>query len=45
MVLTTHVNFQAVNDGQDLFYGIGMRKNYRKAFPLLLVAAEIGHFH
>ena len=31
--------------GQNLFYGIGVRKNYRKAFPLLLEAAEAGHIH
>src|SRR5262249_4294913 len=31
--------------GQDLFYGIGCRKNYRKAFPLLMEAATAGHVH
>jgi Sel1 repeat. len=28
--------------GQDLFYGNGVRKNYRKAFPYLLEAANSG---
>ena len=31
--------------GQDLFYGLGVRKNYRKAFPLLMEAAQSGHVH
>ncbi len=31
--------------GQNLFYGIGVKKSYRKAFPLLLQAAHAGHIH
>jgi len=31
--------------GQNLFYGISVRRNYRKAFPYLLEAAEVGYVH
>jgi TPR repeat protein len=31
--------------GQNLFYGISVRKNYRKAFPYLLDAAGLGFVH
>ena len=31
--------------GQDFFYGIGRRKNYRRAFPYLLEAARLNHPH
>src|ERR1700694_5550459 len=31
--------------GRALFYGEGKKRNYRKAFPLLLQAAREGHVH
>src|SRR5215813_12204109 len=31
--------------GQNFFYGISVRKNYRKAFPHLLDAAGLGFVH
>ena len=31
--------------GQNLFYGISVRRNYRKAFPYLLDAAALGDVH
>ena len=36
---------EAVELGQAYFYGEGRRKNFRKAFSLLLVGAEAGHIH
>jgi TPR repeat protein len=31
--------------GQNLFYGIAVERNYRKAFPYLLEAATLGDVH
>lgn len=31
--------------GQEFFYGISKRRNYRKAFPYLLDAAALGYVH
>ena len=31
--------------GQNFFYGISVRRNYRKAFPYLLDAAALGYVH
>jgi TPR repeat protein len=31
--------------GQQFYYCLGKRKSYKKAFPLLLDAAQAGHIH
>ena len=36
---------EASRRGRELFYGIQCRKNFRKAFPYLLQAANAGYVH
>lgn len=42
---TTPPNEDPYEIGQNLFYGINVKRNYRKAFPYLLEAAYRGEIH
>lgn len=45
MALSQRVQNFEMEQGRRYFYGIRTRKNYRKAFPLLLLAARRGYVH
>ncbi len=42
---TSSLKYNPSEVGQNLFYGISMRRNYRKALPYLLEAAGLGYLH